>query len=311
MFRKCIQRKQNKDKAKQNNEEKKEVKTRVFTRPYNNPFIKPVPTYSKPNLVKPTVKPTTKPTVNTVVNQVMAQNSNKAAALIGLNYTGTSAALNGCINDANRMRNTLQNKYNYHDVKIFTDLNVTVKHNVLEILDDLIKTQKKNLFFQFSGHGTYINDKNGDEADGQDECLYSVGNTLVVDDDIEKRIAAIPKDVTVIIVIDACHSGSIIDLPFRLDSKNNVVQDNQNVVGCDVICISGCQDDQTSADVTNGGTSYGALSNSIQIVLSKFKEGTWRQLVDQVRQQLVKDGYDQIPQLTVSRKELIDSLVKL
>lgn len=287
---KCIQRR------KKQKEEGKRAK--VFIRPYTKPYFVP---FFKPTPVRPTVI--------TVVNQVISQNSNKAASLIGLNYTGTAAALNGCINDANRMRNTLQSK-NYV-VKLFTDLNVTVKNNVLEILDDLIKTNKQTLFFQFSGHGTQIPDKNGDEADGQDECLYSVGNTLILDDDIQKRVAAIPKGTTVFMVIDACHSGSMIDLPFRLDSRNNIIQDNNNVVNADVFCISGCQDDQTSADVTQGGTSYGALSNSIQIVLSKFKTGTWREFVNQVRQQLIKDGYTQRPQLTVSRKELIDAQVNI
>lgn len=311
LFTRSKQTKDKKDKKDEKDTKKDTKKARVFFRPYTNPFIRPAkpvkPVINKPVTTKPVKPVPNKVTVVQIVNQVI---SDKAASLIGLNYTGTSAALNGCINDANRMRNTLVNKYGYQNVKIFTDVNVTVKNNILEILDDLIRTQKKNLFFQFSGHGTQIRDGNGDEGDGMDECLYSVGNTLIVDDEVQKRVKNLPVGTTLIMVIDACHSGSIIDLPYRLDNSGNVIKDNDNQLLSNVICISGCRDNQTSMDITSGRTAYGAMSNALQAVLANFKGGSWRDLINLLRGELAKNNYEQIPQLSVSRAELIDSPVR-
>ena len=43
--------------------------------------------------------------------------------MIGINYKGTSAALSGCINDANNVKNFLMSRFNYklEDMVILTD----------------------------------------------------------------------------------------------------------------------------------------------------------------------------------------------
>jgi len=46
----------------------------------------------------------------------------------------------------------------------------------------------KTLFVQYSGHGTPTPDRNGDEADGQDEALY-VYDGMVVDDELSPILA--------------------------------------------------------------------------------------------------------------------------
>nr|CAB3464833.1 unnamed protein product [Digitaria exilis] len=60
------------------------------------------------------------------------------------------------------------------------------------------------------------------------------------------------------------------------------------------VLISGCQTDQTSGDATTAeGVSYGLLSNAIQTILSRKKEGTTvtnRELVLKVRELLSKQG---------------------
>ncbi|KAL6619002.1 hypothetical protein ACP70R_034141 [Stipagrostis hirtigluma subsp. patula] len=59
------------------------------------------------------------------------------------------------------------------------------------------------------------------------------------------------------------------------------------------VLISGCQTDQTSADATTpDGESYGALSNAIQTILAREKQGTVtnRELVLKARELLSKQG---------------------
>jgi hypothetical protein len=48
----------------------------------------------------------------------------------------------------------------------------------------------KTLFFQYSGHGTPVQDKNGDEADGQDEALYLYDGVLL-DDELHEILTTI------------------------------------------------------------------------------------------------------------------------
>lgn len=43
----------------------------------------------------------------------------------------------------------------------------------------------KTLFVQYSGHGTYTPDRNGDEADGQDEAMY-VYDGMILDDELSE-----------------------------------------------------------------------------------------------------------------------------
>lgn len=269
---------------------------------------------AKPSSVKPN-KPNKVSTVSSVVNAAVTQphirEGSKKAVLIGLNYTGTTAALKGCINDATRMKETLEKKYLYQNVTIFTDQNLSEDNNILEILEKLVTSDEKTLFFQYSGHGMQIQDNNGDEADGKDEALYSVCDTIVRDDDINERIRKVKKDVTMIIVVDACHSGTVVDLPYQLVGNEVKKVNNTEIVG-DIVYISGCKDTQTSADISSAFTAYGAMSNALQKVITELSPSTtWRVLIDKLNKELRKERQSQIPQLCVSKPELVDRIVSL
>lgn len=237
----------------------------------------------------------------------------KRAILIGLNYTGTRVALRGCINDANRMKKILVSKYGYKNIKVLTDKNITTQNNILQVLDNLVSGNDKQLYFQYSGHGIQKRDINGDESDGMDEGLYSVGGTIILDDQIIEVVKKVKLGVQLIMIIDACHSGTIVDLPYQYNSSaDHTEKVNDNVVEGDVICITGSRDNQVSMDVNQGNVSYGAMSNALQKVLKRLKNTiTWKLLINQLRVELQKNRYAQVPQLCVSRPELIDSIVKL
>lgn len=75
-----------------------------------------------------------------------------------------------------------------------------------------------SLVFYFSGHGSRQQDSDGDEIDGFDETLCPIdyeteGNIL--DDEINATIVRpLPQDATLHAIIDACYSGTVLDLPF-------------------------------------------------------------------------------------------------
>lgn len=125
------------------------------------------------------------------------------------------------------------------------------KPAVLKALADLgARCGSEDYFiFYYSGHGTSVEDEDGDEEDGKDEayCLVnSAGQvsrkTMLTDDEFaEAVIDATEEDVRIIVLSDCCHSGSIADL------------DKEAWGNRQVISISGCLDDQTSGDIGNGG----------------------------------------------------------
>jgi Caspase domain len=63
-----------------------------------------------------------------------------------------------------------------------------------------------------------VRDENGDEADGQDEVLFPGDYTqagCIKDDEIYAEfVARISPGVHVVAVIDSCHSGTAMDLPY-------------------------------------------------------------------------------------------------
>jgi hypothetical protein len=238
----------------------------------------------------------------------------KKAVLIGLNYTGTRFALRGCINDANRMKRTLISSYGYieQNVNVLTDKNLNIYNNILQILSELVLSKSKNLFFQYSGHGTQVRDTNGDEKDGMDEALFSVCGTLITDDQINEVVKKVPSGTSMVCVIDACHSGTVMDLPYHFIG-GQLVKINDDQFNGNIVSISGCRDDQVSMDVSSGAISYGAMSNCLQIVLKQTEKKTitWRELIILLNTELTNRKFVQMPQLSLSKPELLDSPVYL
>ena len=70
-------------------------------------------------------------------------------------------------------------------------------------------------FFKFRS------DKSGDEKDGRDETLIPVdfqkwGVGEILDDDIyQKLVLKLKKGVFVTSLMDCCHSGTVLDLPYK------------------------------------------------------------------------------------------------
>lgn len=237
----------------------------------------------------------------------------KKALVVGLNYEGTRAALKGCINDAKNLKKLLIKKYEYKNVEILTDKELSRKKNVLESFTQFLEQPSDIMVFHYSGHGTQKVDLDGDEPDGKDEALYTKYGVLMDDDTINSVIKKVPEKVKLVVFIDACHSGSVLDLPWQLKDNDTVERVSGKEVAADVICITGCRDDQVSMDIQAGLFSYGALSNALSDLLATVdpKVTTWRQLQEQLRAKMKAGKYAQISQLCVSRRELLDEIICL
>jgi hypothetical protein len=242
------------------------------------------------------------------------------AVVVGINYIGTGAALSGCINDAHSAlgflkRNGLKDKPRDSYVLLTEEkgeLRPTRK-NILKAFHWLTKGSKpgETLWFHFSGHGSQTADAAGDEADGMDETLCPVDYEaagMITDDDIRAQLVeTLPKGVALYVVMDCCHSGTILDLRFGLDAKTKTMTIDDKCKASEplVVMISGCMDEQESADLPPGfiqgnmDKSVGALSGILYPLLDK--KMAWFDLIDKVRKDLKKSKLPQVPQLQASK----------
>lgn len=263
------------------------------------------PSHVKPNNVQP--QP----------NIIVEKNSKRRALLIGINYIGSSQALKGCVDDVYSMKKILT-KLNYNEIIIVTDevtnLKKPTKKEITNQIKDIVSRSKSGdiLFVHYSGHGTYTVDKNNDERDNQDEEIYTVDNKVITDDELnDLLVKSLPDGVILRAVFDSCFSGSVLDLPVRYDDKvypeNDMVLSKKNI-----LMISGCKDSQTSADAFIDGQFNGALTWAFITAfdgLNLYRETkwTWKDFVNRIRYLLVKNNFDQRPQLSSNDESLLST----
>jgi len=153
------------------------------------------------------------------------------ALLIGINYVGTSSELSGCVNDVDTMKRYIEdNGYGDGDIKLLCDDGENddpTKENIEAGMRWLVEgaSSGDSLFFHYSGHGASVKDDDGDEADGKDEALcpldYDSAGLLRDDDVFKLLVAPLQAGVSLICVLDCCHSGTILDLPFMFKADDD------------------------------------------------------------------------------------------
>ena len=203
----------------------------------------------------------------------------KRGLFIGINY-GQSAnparKLKGCINDARNMRDLMQQEFHFTDCRLLTDDNqyatasLPTRTNIIRQIRWLTHGAKPGdiLFFHYSGHGAQVPDDavTGDETDHLDEVLVPLDETIKDDYLHRALVEMVPKDVTLIAVIDACHSGTMLDLPQLYLSKNKALlrRSRCKFLKGNIVCISASRDRQTAMDVARPNEPpYGALTNAL------------------------------------------------
>lgn len=247
--------------------------------------------------------------------------TNNSALLIGINYYDTEYRLNGCLNDANDMKYFLINK-NFKNITLLTDAySSNKKPTKTNITDELIKTLIKSnsgdtLVVTYSGHGSYCLDENNDELRGYDQTIISCDLKTIKDDILKSIIVKyLKKDVTLFCLFDCCYSGSVLDLKYQYsDSLNGnrlTVNEKETDTRGNVIMISGCHDQQTSADAYISDKYNGAMTAAFLYCYSNIprKNLTWNNLLIGMRKYLKKNEFLQIPQLSSGKLININSNV--
>lgn len=137
----------------------------------------------------------------------------RKALLVGINsYAGSP--LRGCVNDVMDMRDLLAAKgFQPANTRILTDQKATAQA-MREGLSWLVTGAQSGdiLVFHYSGHGSQVPDRNGDEADHLDECIipvdYNWTDKIIRDDELAVVFGKVPQVADCYVVLDSCHSGT-------------------------------------------------------------------------------------------------------
>lgn len=218
------------------------------------------------------------------------------AITIGLNsvdpahYSGWSGELIACEFDANDMA-AIAKAQGFTVSKLLT--REATRQAVLSHISDAAQKLQSGdiLLLSYSGHGGQLPDLNGDEPDGLDEtwCLF---DGELVDDELYQSFSQFAAGVRILVFSDSCHSGTVTRdayyasmrrglgetagdrcLPRELVMtvyqanqhfydpilKSRAIAERLETIKASVLLISGCQDNQTSADGNFNGLFTGVL----------------------------------------------------
>jgi hypothetical protein len=137
----------------------------------------------------------------------------KNAICIGINnYPGTSSDLSGCVNDARDWAEVLSQR-GLNVVAHMEDAAATADNITAELRKAVADLHDGDLLVvTFSGHGSFVPDEDGDEADGQDEiwCPYDImDGGMVKDDDLFDLFSEAECGSRIVLLSDSCHSGTV------------------------------------------------------------------------------------------------------
>jgi Caspase domain len=229
---------------------------------------------------------------------------NRWALLIGINEypkLGPDKYLKGCVNDVEAMSRTLEERFEFlkDHLTILRDGEAT-RAGILAAMNELAGRAGRDdiVVFHYSGHGSRMTDREGDEADGMDETIvpYDSGrkteNRDITDDEIYDWLLDL-TEVTpyVTLIFDCCHSGTIVRDAFGESSRwvedderpasqlppspitartRSLLTDAAREVGTSgwlpvgerYILIAGCSSSESSYEVMlgEGGIRHGALT---------------------------------------------------
>jgi len=130
--------------------------------------------------------------------------------------------LDGCVQDILDMKSLLIKKFNVpaNHFLTLTDGQATHDAIIAGFRKQLIENAKAHrdalVIFQYSGHGSQVQDRTGSKADGLDSTLVPVNSRDlkgsyfdIVDDEIRELFDELSQYTSnIVFVIDACHSGN-------------------------------------------------------------------------------------------------------
>jgi hypothetical protein len=203
----------------------------------------------------------------------------KKALLVGVAYFNTPNMLKGTLSDVNCLAHMLKTRFGFQDegIVMLRDDDPRpafqpTRQNIYNASRWLVGDARAgdSLFFSFSGHGSQLRDPLGEELDGMDETILPVDFKRagqIRDTELNGwLVAPLPADATLHCVVDSCHSGTVLDLPYSItwgpQGAPAWTQVGRRGSAGTVWHFSASQDHQTAADTAalSGNASTGAAT---------------------------------------------------
>mmetsp|Transcript_34745 Transcript_34745/g.63172 ORF Transcript_34745/g.63172 Transcript_34745/m.63172 type:complete len:1225 (-) Transcript_34745:64-3738(-) len=262
----------------------------------------------------------------------------RRALTIGINYLSLmpgQGRLSGCINDSETIISVLKDVFKFEDGQICRLRDdranmMPTKANMLASMHWLTQGAGAGdeLFLHYSGHGGQQADANGDEGvGGKDDtlipCDFQSSGQITDDELYSLLVESLPAGVRLWVIFDCCHSGSALDLPYKAsankDGKGISCSKNRTRFRrpsgrtvkepskAEVMMISGCRDDQTSADYQGSlaPKAAGAMTTAFRHVISPTI--TCEDLLHGMREFLKRNNFQQVPQMSSEEFIQLDS----
>jgi len=151
------------------------------------------------------------------------------AVLVGINYVGQSGQLSGCHNDVLNVKRYIMDVHGYRDENIVVLMDkyggnmFPSRQKIIEELRRLVAASRlgDSVYFHYSGHGGLLSPEfNAFKTNRKeyDEIIYPVDHHeagQIRDFSLFNHfVKPMSAGVTVTCVMDCCHSGSVLDLPY-------------------------------------------------------------------------------------------------
>ncbi len=140
----------------------------------------------------------------------------KRALLIGINKYKAVPKLQGSLNDIETMRQILTSRWGFPPAHITVVIDeAATRAGMVAAIEHFVKETGPNdtVYFHYSGHGSQVEDLNGDEPDDHlDETLVPqdgrTGDVRDITDDELDALFSKMQAKNALIVLDSCHSGT-------------------------------------------------------------------------------------------------------
>lgn len=227
-------------------------------------------------------------------------NMKEAVCLSINNYPGSDNDLQECNNDSLDLKEFFESLG--FVVTRYVDSQVTKNLFISELTRLVNKAVAGDtIILSYSGHGTQIFDKSGDEVDYYDEAVYLYDGALT--DDVLCNILLQLKDgITCIIILDSCFSGTgtrkkgnktrfiKLDKRKKKGSRRSQFLRSDNIKN---LLFAGCSDSEYSYDanlLNNGAFTY--------YFIDQYVNGmTYQEHKTAISRKLPSSQYPQTPQL--------------
>lgn len=151
----------------------------------------------------------------TAALSISVQAASRHALLIGINDYDALPRLQGAENDVAAVQALLTTRFGFAEDNITVITNrAATRAGILRAFADLARRTgpADTVYVHYSGHGSQVQDLNGDEQDGLDETIAPQDARLpgipdITDDELDRALAAV-RSRHLIVTLDSCHSGT-------------------------------------------------------------------------------------------------------